>query len=89
MNNTTIMSYEENMKDVSRSPQKRQKPSNNDPFNNIKIIKEANEENKRKRNLTQVIDKIHGLKDDIQSVSRDAKPRNNNSVDQPSKPQVN
>lgn len=88
MDNTTVMSYEENMRDISRSPQRVRKGSDNDPMSNYRTNKEAGEDNNRKRNLTQVINKIHGVKNDIHSVSRDTKPRKANPINLPSRPQV-
>ena len=77
MNNTTIMSYEENIRDVSKSPTKNTRFAENDPLNMYRSDREAADEKKRKRNRTQVI-KGHddrAGKIDAHSVSREPKSR--------------
>lgn len=77
MNNTTIMSYEENIRDVSKSPTKNTRFAENDPLNMYRSDREAADEKKRKRNRTQVIkghEERNG-KTDAHSVSREPKSR--------------
>ena len=79
LNNTTMMSYEENMRDVSKSPVKNSKYANNELLKNLyKSGKGDKEESKKKRNLTQII-KQRGTRKNTSkySVSREKKKESN------------
>jgi len=90
MNNTTMMSYEENLRDASKSPQKRNKVNIENPLDMYRSNKDSAEDKKRKRNLTQVIKKkdVSDAKSDAHSVSKEIKTRKRDSINQPSTRQV-
>lgn len=82
MNNTTIMSYEENLRNVSKSPKKQDRFAENDPLNIFKSNKESADDKKRQRNHTTVI-KHHTSSTNNQnahSVSRDPKNKQTNPL---------
>lgn len=81
LNNTTMMSYEENLRDVSKSPRKNTNHGEKDLLNMYKTNKETVDEKRRKRNMTQNIKEsdISQNKADAHSVSRDVKVRKRES----------
>ena len=76
------MSYEENIRDASKSPAKNMQFVENDPLDMYRSNREAADEKKRKRNRTQAIkandDKVN--RTDAHSVSREPKPRRNDPI---------
>lgn len=90
LNNTTIMSYEENLRDASKSPTKNNRTKDNGPIDMYKTTKEAVEERRRKRNMTQTIKESHfnSNRTEAHSVSKDVKGRKRVSQVVPVKQQV-